>query len=70
MICDNHNNFVHVINSTASIIWEMANGKHSTESIVKHFVEKYPQEEKDVIKSDVEGTLESMLKKGLLTPSE
>jgi len=60
------------VNETALLIWEMCNGESTTEDIIKVFYEKYGPEtddEKNMIKEDIQTCLEELVEGGLLLKS-
>ncbi len=70
MVCNNQTNFVHILNGTASQIWELAEKEHSQSEIVAFFIEKYPDKNAEIVANEIEKAIEDMLEKKILMPSQ
>jgi len=66
MLYDINTDYIHVLNPTAQEIWKLADGKHSQEDIVKHFIQNYPQEDEKKLKKDIDEAISNMLGKGII----
>jgi hypothetical protein len=56
----------HILNETAGMIWELADGDHTIEEIARHICEEF-EASLDVVKEDVLHTLEGLHKLGVVT---
>ena len=66
VIYDNHNNMVHYLNSTAAIVYQMCDGKHTIGEIAD-FVQSAFELKEEV---DVKQSVQDMLEAGLLCKVE
>ena len=55
-----------VLNKTALVIWSLCDGRHAQDEIERLLAEIYPEIERDALASDVQATLRSFRKKGLV----
>lgn len=69
IILKRDNNSLHVLNETASLIWDHIEDS-SVDEIVKLIVSKYIDATADVVLQDVNRTISSLVEKGLLVPVE
>ena len=61
---------LHVLNSTAMLIWEACDGAHTPEDMVAAIKERYARTDNRDIAKDVRMTLDAFAAQGLLQQSE
>jgi len=61
---------LHVLNSTAMLIWEACDGAHTIEDMVTVIKEQYARTDSRGVAKDVRATLDTFAAQGLLQQSE
>jgi PqqD family protein of HPr-rel-A system len=65
LVYDPKSDHLHLLNATASTIWELCDGSRASQEIVEEIVKHFSSENHD-IKAQVEGALQQLYEKGLI----
>ncbi len=66
MLYDTDGEKVHVLNHTASVIWNLCDGRHSLEEMQQELIQSYPSISESDILADIRTALEDFKEKKLL----
>jgi hypothetical protein len=66
MVCDPSTDRLHILNRTASFIWDMADGRHSPGEIADAIQEAFSISPETAVAGDVSDVLAKLRQKGLL----
>lgn len=61
---------IHYLNATASLIWDLCDGQHTLEDMETALRASFAIPAEADVQADIQHTLESLVDKGLLLPSE
>lgn len=67
MLLDAKGGAVHVLNTTALVIWQLCDGEHTEREIVSALRDQFDLQGVDTIEGDVSQTLRLLADKGLLS---
>ncbi len=70
ILYDTENGSVHIINTTAELIWSLCDGSHTLNDMIDRMRNAYEVPDETALKKDIEQILQSFFEKGILVQHE